>query len=490
MDPTALVTFLFPAPSPSVRQVELLGSWDNFSKPYRMSQDRRRGTGFWTGCFKFENIIFDGDGPRWMTRPRSGGLKQGGVYWYYYRIDGDAETYHAGLPHTADCPLMPSQVLNVIEVPIEIVAPVSRCRSASADAAGMSATTWAGSSPTMTAHTLDPEDKFAALDPPPVCRVHGRCISDLALGGRLESKPVSPSRSILSRASSRHARREVEDQQPCKRLRSSAYSSDYSGSSRCSSSYARSVIIAEACAEEGNAVDQSSAKAVTAPSTRPAPAVQPPEVNHFQDFDFGFAKANGLISQHHDVSSKTDDNLDEEFSSEVKQDPNPPDAHVEFLQPWHTRMLDSTNHDDLPEDTPSPATDQDQAALDLCSPTFSAATVSSHDGLNTPFRLSLGCSPAWASNDDGSDNALEGVAEKLQSFEIDSPDPRPPLLAGYILPAEPLSPTIESRFGKISSSPNDHSLREPASPDFLTASTGSMADDIFAELGYLGGSIA
>ena len=114
MDPTTLVTFLFKAP-PEVRTVELLGSWDNFTQPYRMHHDRRRGTGFYSGCFKFHNIIFDGDGARW-TRPRTGGLKQGRVYWYYYRTNDMDETYDDSREWTSTCPLLPGQRLNVIYV--------------------------------------------------------------------------------------------------------------------------------------------------------------------------------------------------------------------------------------------------------------------------------------------------------------------------------------------------------------------------------------
>ncbi|TKA55113.1 hypothetical protein B0A55_12766, partial [Friedmanniomyces simplex] len=113
MDPETLVTFLFKAP-PQVRTVELLGSWDNFTHPYRMHHDRRRGTGSWSGCFRFANIVFDGDTADW-NKPRSGGLKQGGVYWYYYRLDDAAEAYDDRLACTPACPLMPGQMMNVLD---------------------------------------------------------------------------------------------------------------------------------------------------------------------------------------------------------------------------------------------------------------------------------------------------------------------------------------------------------------------------------------
>lgn len=183
MDPETLVTFAFRAPQ-DVRRVELLGSWDNFSRPYAMFHDRRRGHGFWTGCFEFQNIIFDGSQVDY-TRPRNGGLKQGGTYWYYFRLDDGVEAYDDLRECTADCPLMPGQVVNVIDVPREIVEPQKMQRSMSVDLVG----TLAQQS---SLQTMDPKAKFQALDPPPVSKVHERCISDFALGGRLEGRPLTP----------------------------------------------------------------------------------------------------------------------------------------------------------------------------------------------------------------------------------------------------------------------------------------------------------
>ncbi len=177
MDSTTLVTFLFRAP-PEARTIELLGSWDNFQQPYRMNHDRRRGTGFWSGCFAFNNIIFDGDRPDW-SKPRSGGLKQGGTYWYFYRLNDEVEAYDDSRDYTTSCPLLPGQCLNVLEVPIEMQDPPSRCFSA-----GGAATEALRAPHTQ---TMNPDDKFASLEPPPVSKVHDRCISDLAVNGRLES---------------------------------------------------------------------------------------------------------------------------------------------------------------------------------------------------------------------------------------------------------------------------------------------------------------
>lgn len=172
MDPTTLVTFLFKTP-PHIRAVELFGSWDNFTFPYRMHHDRRRGAGCWSGCFKFENIIFDGEKIEW-NRPRSGGLKQGGTYWYYYRLNYDLEAYDDLRPYTADCPLMPGQTVNVIEVPRELVRAPSRCRSAYGDLIGTLASI-------QEVQTLDPDRKFASVEPPPVSRFHKNSKSEDAL---------------------------------------------------------------------------------------------------------------------------------------------------------------------------------------------------------------------------------------------------------------------------------------------------------------------
>lgn len=66
---------------PSIITVELLGSWDNFSRPYPLERDRRAGRGHWRGCHTFRNITCDGEGR--TIDGRDGGLKMGGTYWYF-----------------------------------------------------------------------------------------------------------------------------------------------------------------------------------------------------------------------------------------------------------------------------------------------------------------------------------------------------------------------------------------------------------------------
>ncbi|EME86294.1 uncharacterized protein MYCFIDRAFT_214189 [Pseudocercospora fijiensis CIRAD86] len=202
MDPTTLIAFLFRAPA-HARAVELLGSWDNFERPYRMHHDRLRGSGFWSGCFKFDNIICDGHQVN-GAKPRSGGLKQGGTYWYYYRLNYDVDAYDDRQTHTTHCPLLPGQEVNVIEVPTEVIELPSRSHSAHGhnDLAG-SLTNLAS------LHTLNPTDKYAILEPPPRSKVHARCLSDDVLDGRLENDPatvIEEAASPVSLPQSREAR--------------------------------------------------------------------------------------------------------------------------------------------------------------------------------------------------------------------------------------------------------------------------------------------
>ncbi|THV69273.1 hypothetical protein D6D19_02190 [Aureobasidium pullulans] len=131
MDSTTLVTFLYKS-RPDVRSVELFGSWDNFSTAYRMQCDGHRGRGVWTGCHSFANIICDGERIN-PLRTRNGALKQGGTYWYYYKLDDDEEVCDPTTSTTYACPLLPGQMVNILDVPIEVIEAPQRVCSASAD---------------------------------------------------------------------------------------------------------------------------------------------------------------------------------------------------------------------------------------------------------------------------------------------------------------------------------------------------------------------
>ncbi|KAL4785876.1 hypothetical protein BJX76DRAFT_149941 [Aspergillus varians] len=116
MSSTTLMTFLL-CTGPHIRSVTLLGSWDNFSKPYVMERDSRVGAGHWRGCHTFTNITCDGLASNTVPA-RSGGLKMGGTYWYYYLLDNDIEHYNKAEPMTTHCPFLPGQPVNVVQVPI------------------------------------------------------------------------------------------------------------------------------------------------------------------------------------------------------------------------------------------------------------------------------------------------------------------------------------------------------------------------------------
>ncbi|KAF1844131.1 uncharacterized protein K460DRAFT_158672 [Cucurbitaria berberidis CBS 394.84] len=155
MDNTTLHTFLFHCPV-ALRSIVLLGSWDNFSRPYSLKLDARRGRNLWKGCFTFSDIICDGDLDQ-LSPKRDGLLRMGGTYWYYYKVDDDEECHNPSEPSTTLCPLLPGQCLNVLELPSE-----GHSRSMS-DISG--------------AFTRNPQDRYltpvppAPLRPPPSLRV-------------------------------------------------------------------------------------------------------------------------------------------------------------------------------------------------------------------------------------------------------------------------------------------------------------------------------
>ncbi|KAL2074340.1 hypothetical protein VTL71DRAFT_8118 [Oculimacula yallundae] len=114
---TALITFMIQTPHNS-QSVNLIGSWDNFTKRYPMERDVRRSRSQWRGCYAFEDIICDGDGE---TSPkRTGGLKMGSTYYYYIELDDGTEYYDTSKPSTTSCPYLPGQPVNLLFVPIEV----------------------------------------------------------------------------------------------------------------------------------------------------------------------------------------------------------------------------------------------------------------------------------------------------------------------------------------------------------------------------------
>ncbi|KAI5917095.1 hypothetical protein F4810DRAFT_82933 [Camillea tinctor] len=116
-----------------------------------MERDIRRDRSQWRGCHRFDNIICDGD--QVGNSKRTGGLKMGQTYYYYYELDGSTETHDPSRPSTSTCPYLPGQTVNTLEVPHE---QQLRLRSASMN-----------SLRSADFKTMDPKSKFTAPRPVP-----------------------------------------------------------------------------------------------------------------------------------------------------------------------------------------------------------------------------------------------------------------------------------------------------------------------------------
>lgn len=535
MDPTTLVTFLFKAP-PECRTVELLGSWDNFRHGYKMYRDRRRGADFWSGCFKFKDIVFDGDKTDW-SKPRSGGLKQGGTYWYYFRLNDAIEAFDDAKDFTRGCPLLPGQTVNVIDVPVEMEDLPSRPRSASFDVVGALAEL-------DRAHTLDPADKWAALDPPPISKVHQRCISDFALNGRLETKPVS----FRETKDSPPPSPVHQDSRPgldVPRQRSPADTHSFRSwgtwSSPPPSRGDASIFDAYSVKEHG--AESTSLSAFPRPGgcgRYDRPTTRCGDQAH-GGFDSSFdsrrsvrsgdndldgssfiyepadsppMSAYGSVDWRFTVTPACEDASPQRPDSQMPSEQSPRESHESFAKDLRR----------ISEESPGEvASDHEGTAFDICSPTFSADTISSNGGgLNTPFRLSDGftrdssfqpdnqqhqTNGGAANNVDvsiehitarfrqlGSEDSAGSLPSQISSepeSEAEPPQHHARFLGHYALPIH----NVESAatLSKVSSS---HASIAPADlppqngGDEQGTTTTSFADAIFSELGYLGSSIA
>lgn len=546
MDPTTLVTFLYRAPA-DIRTVELLGSWDNFERAYRMHHDRLRGAGFWSGCFKFDNIIFDGDDVNW-AKPRNGGLKQGGTYWYYYRFNYDIDACDERQPHTTHCPLLPGQQVNVMEVPLELVEPPSRSHSAHGygDIVG-SLTDLAN------LQTLDPRDKYAMLEPPPRSKVHARCLSDDALDGRLEHQPLMVDEGAISPASSPRSRRAESNESP--RSRSSHHlrepsqeelrerrvlsgpSSVYSQHSSASDAAGllRPISGVSAPAEPERKVEVVNADDQLPDLPYPCTAAPAP----FASYEtLGTPLVNPVIITAPEVASKPsprqDDDLQHHRRSSAYTCGPQSIANVQFYgsrpgtsleegeDQYRPRMYSLPNlefRDYSDESTPaSPVrmhSQRDSNGLGenptrsneieaLMSPTFTATTLST-GGHTTPFRLSAQISPddvehVWTEEERRAFEDTEAPSS-LRLSRSGSNNSGPSLFERTMARLSPSS--FMSYSLPRSATESDNSIAKTATlssgqmpprpelslPSMFTGEERSMADAIFNELGFLGESI-
>lgn len=399
MEPETLVSFAFRAPR-EVRTVELLGSWDNFQRPYAMYHDRRRGTGYYTGCFQFQDIVFDGSEVHW-TKPRTGGLKQGGTYWYYFRLDDSIEAYDDLRECTASCPLMPGQVVNVIYVPKEVPDSPHMERSASVSLIGTL-------SQLSNLHTTNPQARYQAPQPPPVSKVHERCISDFALKGRLEGQPPSPNNGLPSPPSSgegllRTGRRMFGS---VGSLHKRGLSLGGSLRNMAGRAAMRARARQESTTFEGSLIDEENECASVHPRTTNVEAARPPTRRavpditipaDFSDFK-GFSQVVAIPTPSASPTKNTYDSDAASIGPRSIRD-------IQFLSTTHQQQepeprLYSLHNPDLPVSTlePQPAiqnSDQPSPALAVASPTFSDSTVSTTDGgdIVTPSLVDALASP-------------------------------------------------------------------------------------------------
>ncbi|KAK0748751.1 hypothetical protein B0T21DRAFT_357190 [Apiosordaria backusii] len=131
-----------------------------------MERDSRRNQGQWRGCYNFEDIICDGDAGN--APKRSGGLKMGQTYYYYYEVNGSSEVHDPSLPSTTACPYLPGQPVNTLWIPVE-----QSLRKRSGSLNSLRSTDF---------KTMDPAAKYAKLKP-------AAPIIDTAAPRRLDTAP-------------------------------------------------------------------------------------------------------------------------------------------------------------------------------------------------------------------------------------------------------------------------------------------------------------
>lgn len=541
LDPTTLVTFLFRVP-PEVRTVELLGSWDNFNVPYCMHHDRRRGNGFWSGCFKFENIIYDGDNLKW-SKPRNGGLRQGGTYWYYYRLNYDIDSFDERQPMSTNCPLLPGQKVNILDVPIEMVEPPERCRSAHADIVG----TLADSGDQQ---TMEPGDKFASVEAPPISKIHARCLSDEALDGRLQKDcaPLIVVEDTISPVQSAHsAKQDKENVPPTGRQEraesraSSVYSQEGGGSAPVSP---RTVSKRREQLEDDDQMPDFPYPDSLGPSflgfgatlfgpPGPADVVADRDDSntlpaHLQMKSSELGMSPQSVQNVQFYGSRPGTNLTDDSDQHRPRMYSLPNLEIgEYVtdsqlgSPASPSSRAGYEHDEYS------ANDDDAEAYDLTSPTFSADTISTA-GQNTPWRLSAQNSLRESTRHDSTqfeDENLVDIADRLKALDANEQPNlnhrrsvisnsgrnsyelkrrlNPRSFVNYSLPTiasesnQSLVKTTSNPSAPPRSAKNDHeAFNVPAMSATIFPGTdgngqGSSAmDDIFSELGFLGSSIA
>ncbi|KXX73583.1 hypothetical protein MMYC01_208743 [Madurella mycetomatis] len=114
-----------------------------------MERDSRRDRGQWRGCYTFKDIVCEGDAGG--IPKRTGGLKMGHTYYYYYELDAASEAHDPTQPSTNTCPYLPGQTVNTLWIPVE-----QSCRKRSASLTSLREEDF---------KTMDPASKFVTPKP-------------------------------------------------------------------------------------------------------------------------------------------------------------------------------------------------------------------------------------------------------------------------------------------------------------------------------------
>lgn len=442
--------------------------------------------------------------------------------------------------------MIPGQVVNIIEVPIELMELPERCCSSSNIEGSLS--NW------QQMQTLDPATKYAMLDPPPASKIHARSLSDGTLKGRLENPPLS----ILVEGPSPPSTPGLQ----CPESPSSVYRKDSrNGISRDSSicsrdtSYSAAVPIKEDAIEHHrglpytsaqepalsqlsevdeasipSAVDQQRIDSIQAGGANMLTTMDEPEMKTLNPMRKHSALSIGPISiqniQFYN-ESRPGTMLNEDQEQYRPRVYSLPNSEVKSSEEGSPQVSPITTASRVPpnaqdqDDDFSPDSDVVEE-VDLGSPSFSIATASS-DGQQSPLQLSPQNSvkrDARSPTRTGG-GAFTGFANRIRSLrsrqrprinrrEVEQQQPPPPRLnppsfMNYILPhavESNHSLAAKSHYSNISAQTRSAHEHMPAPTVFDDAELphhashfshqeqeNSMADAIFSELGYLSTSI-
>lgn len=114
----------------------------------------------------------------------------GGTYWYFYRMDDDIEFHNSAEPSTTQCPLLPGQIVNVLDMPALLSGNRSRNPSISSTSSEK--------------RTMNPSDKFMNPRPAPAKPELPRLqTSPTLVGSKKTSSESAPSSILPSRSASK-----------------------------------------------------------------------------------------------------------------------------------------------------------------------------------------------------------------------------------------------------------------------------------------------